>query len=157
MRVIIVRKKAVAAALVAAIVLVVSVTAGFIAFGGAENAFGAARKLPVYRVETEEKKIAISFDCAWGTEYTDALLETMAEREIVSTFFCVEFWTEKHPDYVKKISEAGHDVGTHSATHPYMSKLDKETVKRRTFHFEGGDRAAHGQRGEGVPPALRRL
>ena len=47
---------------------------------------------------------------------------------VVCTFFCVEFWTEKYPEYVKKISDAGHDIGTHSATHPYMSKLDKQTV-----------------------------
>lgn len=130
MKVFIVKKKTLAAILTAAILLTVSVTAGFIAFGGAEGAFAKTRKLPIYRVETEEKKIAISFDCAWGTEYTDSLLNTMAEKEVISTFFCVEFWTEKHGDYVKKISDMGHDLGTHSATHPYMSKLDKATVKK---------------------------
>ncbi|MBR2870464.1 MAG: polysaccharide deacetylase family protein, partial [Clostridia bacterium] len=30
----------------------------------------------------------------------------------------VEFWTEKYPDYVKKIYDAGHEIGTHSAPHP---------------------------------------
>lgn len=130
MKVIIVKRKTLTALIVAAILLVVSVTAGVIAFGGAEEAFGKARKLPIYRVDTAEKKVAISFDCAWGTEYTDSLLKTMEEKGIVSTFFCVEFWTEKHPDYVKKIDEAGHDIGTHSATHPYMSKLGKATVAK---------------------------
>ena len=130
MKVFIVKKKALAAVLTAAILLAVGITAGAVAFGGAENAFAKNRKLPIYRVETEEKKIAVSFDCAWGTEYTDSLLQTMEEKGVVSTFFCVEFWTEKHPDYVKKISDMGHDVGTHSATHPYMSKLDKATMRR---------------------------
>ncbi len=88
----------------------------------------ATRELPIYRVGTEEKKIAISFDCAWGTDYTDKLLEIMDNNGVKCTFFTVEFWTKKYPEYIKKISDMGHEIGTHSATHPYMSKLSKENV-----------------------------
>ena len=88
------------------------------------------RKLPIYSVKTEEKKLAISFDCAWGTDYTDKLLSTMSENDIKCTFFMVEFWTEKHPDYVKKISDMGHEIGTHSATHPHMSKMGKSAIEK---------------------------
>ncbi len=86
------------------------------------------RKLPIYSVKTEEKKIAISFDCAWGTDYTDSLLQTMEKENVRCTFFMVEFWTEKYPEYVKKINSCGHEIGTHSATHPYMSKLSREAI-----------------------------
>jgi peptidoglycan/xylan/chitin deacetylase (PgdA/CDA1 family) len=41
----------------------------------------------------------------------------------------VEFWTEKYPEYVKKINDAGHEIGTHSATHSYMSKQNAEEIK----------------------------
>ena len=94
---------------------------------------GKYRKLPIYRVRTDEKKIAISFDCAWGVDYTDALLSVMEKEQVKCTFFMVEFWTEKHPDYVKKIFDAGHEIGTHSATHPYMSKLDKTAIERELY------------------------
>ena len=40
----------------------------------AVSAITTARSLPIYSVEKEEKKISISFDCAWGTEHTDDLL-----------------------------------------------------------------------------------
>ena len=30
----------------------------------------------------------------------------------------------------KKIFDAGHEIGTHSSTHPYMSKLDKSAIER---------------------------
>lgn len=86
------------------------------------------RELPIYRVETEQKKLAISFDCAWGVDYTDRLLEIMQEQNIKCTFFAVEFWTKKYPEYIKKISDLGHEIGTHSATHPYMSKLSKDAI-----------------------------
>ncbi len=88
----------------------------------------AKKQVPIYSVQTESKKIAISFDCAWGVDYTDKLLSVMQEKGVKCTFFCVEFWTKKHPDYIKKIFDAGHEVGTHSATHPYMSKLNEENI-----------------------------
>lgn len=87
------------------------------------------RPLPVYSVETDEKKVAISFDCAWGTEHTDVLLKAMAQNGVRCTFFAVEFWVNKYPEYVKKIVEAGHEFGTHSRTHPYMSKLSETEMQ----------------------------
>ena len=88
-----------------------------------------ARSLPVYSVEREDNKIAISFDCAWGTEHTDAILSALASAGVRATFFTVQFWAEEHPDYLKKVSDAGHEVGTHSATHSYMSRLSEAEIR----------------------------
>jgi len=89
----------------------------------------STRSLPIYSVETDEKKIAISFDCAWGVEFTDELLSAMEKNGVRCTFFAVQFWVEKHPDFVKKIVDAGHEMGTHSRTHPYMSTLTKAQIQ----------------------------
>ena len=89
----------------------------------------STRSLPIYSVETEEKKVAISFDCAWGVEHTDALLDIMSKNDIRCTFFAVEFWVEKYPEYAKKIVEAGHELGTHSRTHSYMSKFSEGEIR----------------------------
>ena len=86
------------------------------------------KRLPIYYVKTEEKLVAISFDCAWGTDYTDSLLDTMKSEDVKCTFFTVEFWAKKNADYLKKIADMGHEIGTHSATHPYMSKLSKQQI-----------------------------
>ncbi len=91
---------------------------------------GNLKKLPIYSVQTDEKKVAISFDCAWGVDYTDKLLDIMKEENVPCTFFMVEFWTEKYPEYVRKIDENGHEIGTHSATHPEMSKLGKAAIEK---------------------------
>ncbi len=88
----------------------------------------ASRSLPIYSVAREDKKIAISFDCAWGVDYTDKLLDIMEKNDVRCTFFAVEFWVERYPEYVEKIIEKGHEMGTHSRTHPYMSKLKKEDI-----------------------------
>ena len=89
----------------------------------------STRSLPIYSVETDEKKVAISFDCAWGVDYTQKLLDIMAQNEVRCTFFAVQFWVEKYPEYVQKIVEAGHEIGTHSRTHSYMSKLSETEIR----------------------------
>jgi len=108
-----------------ACVLTLSKTGVYAVFYGSN-----LKKLPIYSVQTEEKKIAISFDCAWGVDYTDKLLSIMKEEDVKCTFFAVEFWATKYPEYVKKIVDDGHEIGTHSATHPKMSKLDVATIKK---------------------------
>ena len=87
------------------------------------------RLLPIYSVEKTEKQIAISFDCAWGVDYTDKLLDCMAKNDVQCTFFAVEFWVKRYPEYAKKIVQAGHELGTHSRSHPYMSKLSKTQIQ----------------------------
>lgn len=91
---------------------------------------GTVRSLPIYSVQREDKKIAITFDCAWGVEYTDALLENLQANNATATFFMVKFWVEKYPEYVKKIDEAGCEIGTHSSTHSYMSKQNEEEIRQ---------------------------
>lgn len=95
-----------------------------------ETGTDSTRLLPIYSVDREDKKIAISFDCAWGVEYTDELLRIMQANDVKCTFFAVEFWVQKYPEYAKKIIEQGHELGTHSKTHPYMSKLSKAEIEK---------------------------
>ena len=84
--------------------------------------------MPIYSVETDEKKISISFDAAWGDEYTRQILDILDKYQVKTTFFLVGFWIDKYPELVKEISERGHDVGNHSTNHPYMSKLSEEQI-----------------------------
>ena len=124
---------AILTALLSAIVFIVS-TCVFCVRNYAKNekttgaGTSSSRSLPIYSVETDEKKVAISFDCAWGIDHTDALLDIMEQNEIRCTFFAVQFWVENYPEYVQKIIDAGHELGTHSRTHPYMSKLSKDEI-----------------------------
>ncbi|MDE6059761.1 MAG: polysaccharide deacetylase family protein [Clostridia bacterium] len=114
-----------------AFALVALITAGAFtasAAGAAEVYWTGTRSLPIYNVERSDNKIAISFDCAWGVDYTDEILSHLAEANVHATFFTVQFWTEKYPEYVKKIDEAGHEIGTHSATHSYMSKQSETEI-----------------------------
>ncbi|MBO5713567.1 MAG: polysaccharide deacetylase family protein [Clostridia bacterium] len=109
--------------LVAILCVITSVTGSAVVFTG-----GATKLLPIYSVERNDNKISISFDCAYGVDYTDKLLQILNEYNVKCTFFAVEFWVDKYPEYAKKIVDNGHELQTHSATHPKMSKLSKQEI-----------------------------
>ncbi len=89
------------------------------------------RLLPIYCVETQEKKIALTFDAAWGADDTDTLISVLQKYNAPATFFVVGEWVDKYPDEVKKLSDAGNDVMNHSATHPYMTSLSEAGMKEQ--------------------------
>ncbi|MBC5743481.1 polysaccharide deacetylase family protein [Lachnospiraceae bacterium MD308] len=84
------------------------------------------RELPIYCVETDKKKVALSFDAAWGNEDTRKLLDVLKKHDVHVTFFMTGGWVESYPDDVKAIKEAGHDLGNHSENHKNMSQLSDE-------------------------------
>ena len=83
----------------------------------------ASRVLPIYAVETNEKKVALTFDAAWGADKTSKIVNILKENNVGGTFFLVGFWSEKYPDKIREIDNAGLTIGTHSNTHPQMSTL----------------------------------
>ncbi len=97
---------------------------------GMNSVFGEDRKLPIYSVDTKDKKVAISFDCAWGNEHTKPILDILDQYNVKTTFFMVKFWAEKFPEDVLEIHNRGHEIGNHSSTHPNMSKLSIDDIKK---------------------------
>lgn len=87
------------------------------------------RLIPIYNVETEEKKVAITFDSAWGADKTLKILETLKEYNATGTFFLVGFWVDEYPDMVKAIAEQGVEIATHSNTHPDFAKLTESQMR----------------------------
>ncbi len=119
------------AVLTAVALIVFTVLSVSVYFTGAYSVYygKTPRLIPIYSVEREDKVVSISFDCAWGVEHTDEILKALKVSDVRATWFMVEFWAEKYPEYVKKIDGAGHEIGTHSSTHSYMSKQNSEEIK----------------------------
>lgn len=88
------------------------------------------REVPIYAVDTDEKKVAISFDAAWGADATPKLLEMLKEREIKTTFFLTGIWVREYPEMVKAIAAEGHEIGNHSLTHPHGASLSQAEIEK---------------------------
>ncbi len=81
------------------------------------------RELPIYCVQTEEPKIALTFDAAWGNDDTKKIMEILKKHDVKVTFFMTGGWVEAYPDDVKMILAEGHDLGNHSQNHKNMSQI----------------------------------
>jgi polysaccharide deacetylase family sporulation protein PdaB len=91
--------------------------------------FSSKKEIPIYYFDCNEKKAAITFDCAWGASDIPAILEALEQENVKATFFIVGQWAEKYPEEVKLIAEKGHDVANHSYSHLRMGALDREKIK----------------------------
>ena len=107
---------------------------------------GKKRELPVYSVERNDKKIAITVDAAWEDDKTQFILDTFDKYSVKATFFLCGFWAEKYPEEVKMMVERGHEVGNHTATHPHMNKLNAEQMKKETMDYDDKIEALTGVR-----------
>lgn len=91
---------------------------------------GAGKKLPIYRVKTEQgdNRIAITFDCAWGAQDIPEILTVLKNHDAKATFFVLGTWAEKNPEVMVSIVEAGHEVANHSYAHKTPTKLNKSDL-----------------------------
>ncbi len=71
----------------------------------------------VWRLPREEKTVFLTFDDGPIPEVTEFVLDTLRERNIKATFFCVGDNVRKHPDLFRKVLEEGHLVGNHTFNH----------------------------------------
>lgn len=92
------------------------------------------RKLPIYSVDTREKKIAITFDAAWTNQDTQQLIDILAKHNAKATFFIVGDWAKKFPESVKAFYDAGHTIANHSDTHKAFSKCSREEIKEEIMN-----------------------
>ena len=82
------------------------------------------RKLPIYRVERADNKIAVTFDVAWENSNTDELLDILNDYDAKATFFITGDWCDRYPDDVKKFADAGHEIENHSDQHPHVEGIN---------------------------------
>jgi len=45
------------------------------------------REIPIYSVDYPEKKVALTFDCAWGSEDIPDILNTLREHDVKQPFY----------------------------------------------------------------------
>jgi polysaccharide deacetylase family sporulation protein PdaB len=90
--------------------------------------FNTDKKLPIYCVDTEEKKVAISFDASWGANNTIKILDILDKYDVKATFFLLGRWVDQFPEETKEIYNRGHEIGNHSDTHPDMTGVSKTNI-----------------------------
>ena len=111
-----------------AVVLVVGVVLAGLLQSETLSVFVPKDNIPVYSVKTDGKQIAITFDAAWGTDKTAALLDILDKYNVKATFFVTGMWAKKNADVLAEISRRGHEIGSHGYTHKDLTTLPEAEV-----------------------------
>lgn len=70
------------------------------------------------RTPLPPKAIALTFDDGPSPQYNSRVLDILDERGIKATFFFVGQWVRMHPEQVREVVRRGHNVASHSWSHP---------------------------------------
>jgi len=70
-----------------------------------------------------QPRVALTFDDGPHPEDTPAILEILSKAGARATFFFVGEKARRHPDLVRRVAAAGHEVAAHSDTHPWWFSL----------------------------------
>lgn len=92
------------------------------------GASASVRELPIYCVERDNKCVSLTFDAAWGNEDTQTLIDILDGYNVKATFFVVGAWVDKYPESVKALSDAGHEIMSHSDDHAHFSMLSQSEI-----------------------------
>lgn len=82
----------------------------------------------VYKVQTQKKVAALTFDISWGDKKVGPILETLKKEGVKSTFFLSGPWADKHPDIPKRIAADRHEIASHGYRHENFSKMSNEMI-----------------------------
>lgn len=88
---------------------------------------------PIYRVNTEEKAISLTFDINWAEkDELDNILSVLDKYNVKATFFIMGGWvnySEENKNKFIRIYEGGHEIGNHSYIHPMFTKISEDKIK----------------------------
>lgn len=91
----------------------------------------------IYKAETSDKKVALTFNISWGEERAIPILDVLKDANINNaTFFLSASWAERHPDIVERIVKDGHEIGNHGYRYENYPGWEDDKIRKdiRTAH-----------------------
>ncbi len=117
--------------------------------GNADEAY-LAQYNSLFRADTEEKVLYLTFDAGFENGCTAPILDALKKHNVPATFFLVGNYLETQPDLVRRMVEEGHTLGDHTYSHPDMSAIADEGSFRQELENDeallpGADRPGDAQ------------
>ena len=73
--------------------------------------------------KTAPRDIALTFDDGPDPDWTPRLLDILKAEQVPATFFVVGVQVQQHPELLRRMLLDGHEIGSHSFTHPNLSMV----------------------------------
>ncbi|MCL6611966.1 MAG: polysaccharide deacetylase family sporulation protein PdaB [Peptococcaceae bacterium] len=83
----------------------------------------------IYKVKTDRKVAALTFDISWGTKVPGPVMDTLKKYNVKSTFFLSGPWAAKYPEFPRRLVKEGHEIASHGNRHIDLDRESRETVR----------------------------
>jgi cellulose synthase/poly-beta-1,6-N-acetylglucosamine synthase-like glycosyltransferase/peptidoglycan/xylan/chitin deacetylase (PgdA/CDA1 family)/spore germination protein YaaH len=84
------------------------------------------------------KKLVLTFDDGPDRVYTPEILDELEALGVPATFFLIGENVERYPEVTRRIVREGHEIGSHTFTHPNMGAV---SYRRALLEFNTSQRA----------------
>lgn len=82
----------------------------------------------VFRARTPRREIALTFDDGPDPRWTPRVLAMLRQQNAKGTFFVVGMRARRYPDLLRRIHDAGHDIGNHTYRHADLALLGHAAI-----------------------------
>ena len=103
------------------ICIIIALT-GFLAYGSMNISSDYYCRV-LCNANTDEKKIAVTFDDGPDKTVTPAILDVLKKHNVRAAFFTIGHKAKENPDLIRKIDGEGHIIGSHSYSHHFFFDL----------------------------------
>ena len=96
-------------------------------------------------VHVDGPYIAMTFDDGPSAALTPKLLDLLAAHHIKATFFVIGENVAEHPEIVARAAREGHEIASHSWSHPNFAKMSQESVRSQLQRTDDAIKSATGK------------
>ena len=115
------------------LLLILVISSSYLFKTGNIDVYTEKYEVPIYSVNTTEKKVAVTFDVNWAEkDYLEGILDVLDKYNVKATFFIMGGWVNYNEENVTKlklIASRGHEIGNHSYKHPDFTAISEERMK----------------------------
>jgi peptidoglycan/xylan/chitin deacetylase (PgdA/CDA1 family) len=108
----------------AAVLAATGLTLTYAALSPGSQLFG-----PTLIAGSDPNEVALTYDDGPNDRATDALLELLARHNARATFFMIGSFVRQRPETVRRVHAAGHLIGNHTQTHPWLSFQSSRVIR----------------------------
>ena len=129
MRIFVVKKNTLIRTAVFLLIVIGAIVYTQVAFHPAEPTSAEASVMPVCRVATGDKVVALTFDTAFGdTDCTAQILAILKAEDVPATFFVMGLWAQSYPAEVTAMAQGGFEIASHSMNHVKYTELSESEI-----------------------------
>ncbi len=129
MRIFVVKKNTLIRAAVFLLLIIGAIVYTQVALSDAMPVSSMSEPMPVCRVKTEEKAVALTIDTAFGeADFTEQILGVLENESARATFFVMGLWAQENPEALNAIMKSGNEIASHSMTHKRYPDMSAEEI-----------------------------